>query len=238
MPSLKELMTPQNVGILIYSELMPIPGGVLEQVEKAEKAFDLLGGAMPERASLPARDDVEKTPRQRAAINRDIVAFLSVEPLKMWTPRQIFNAAIKSAYPKQTIEQLQTRLKSNAGKPDMWIAAGGKYGMAGAEAKASTTKAKASTTEANTNVVPAPPALPGEKTQARVFSYIEAHLGCTKAQVIAAFKTSPNPVKENHVGIALGRLRSKSKKITDTENGPYWTLPAATMVPTTTTSAS
>jgi hypothetical protein len=227
MPSLKELMTPKNVGILIYCGVVPIPDGVLEQVENAEKAFERLGlgGTMPERAVRQAPGVPSLLPRGRASINRDIVAFLSTEPLTMRTPRQVWSG-IKSAYPKQTSETVQTRLKNNAGKPGMWIAAGGKYGMLGAEAKVSTTKANASTTEVNTNVVPAPGAAPGEKLQPRVYAYIEAYPGYTKAQVIMAFKTSPTPARENHVSIAIGRLRT-SKKITDAEDGPYWPLLAA-----------
>ena len=229
MPSIKELMTPQNVGIMIYSELMPIPAGMRGQAEKAEKAFELLGlgGTVPVSAVRPAPGESEKTSRGRGApaMNEAIVGYLSTDPLMMRTPTQILRG-IKTSRPNLKIEALQARLKRDAGKPGLWIVAGGKYGMPGAEAKTSPTKANASTTEVNTNVEPAPGAAPGEKLQPRVYAYIEAHPGYTKAQVIGAFKASPTPARENHVGIAIGRLRT-SKKITDAEDGPYWALRAA-----------
>jgi hypothetical protein len=225
MPSLKELMTQENVGILIYCGVVPIPDGVLDQVEKAEKAFERLGVATPERASNAAPSEVERTPRQRASMNNGIVAFLSTLPLTMRTPRQVWSS-IKSANPKQTVESVTTRLKNNAGKTGLWIMAAGKYGMPGAEAATSTTKANPTTTKAEANVEPASAAASGEKLQPRVLAYIEAYPGCTKSQVSSAFKTSPSPAKANHVGVALARLR-KSKRITDMENGPYWPLPAA-----------
>ena len=229
MPSLKELMTPKNVGILIYCGVVPIPDGVLEQVENAEKAFERLGlgGTMPERAVRQAPGVPSLLPRGRASINRDIVAFLSTEPLTMRTPRQVWSG-IKSAYPKQSTEAVQTRLKKDAGKPGMWIAAGNKYGMPGAVTAVGGKSKTATSTAANDlSVPPAPAAAPGETAQPRVLAYIKAHGGYTKAQVISAFKTSPNPVRYNHVGVAIQRLRG-TKMITDSENGPYWSLAAAT----------
>jgi hypothetical protein len=170
MPSIKELMTPQNVGIMIYSELMPIPGGVLERVEQAEKAFELLGLAgTPERMVVVPVSYPEKTPRVRASVNTDIVAFLSTEPLTPRTPRQVWGA-IKSAYAKQTIETVQTRLKKEAGKPGLWIPVGNKYGMPGAVARVGAnsktktkTKTKTSAAANDPSVAPAPAAAPGEK---------------------------------------------------------------------------
>jgi hypothetical protein len=215
---------------MIYTELMPIPGGVLEQVAKAEKAFEGLGlgGVTPQRAVRQAPSDPEKTPRTRtSSINNAIVDFLSTTPLTMRTPRQVWSG-IKSAYPKQTTEAVQTRLKKDAGKPGLWIAAGNKYGMPGAGAAVGAKSATATSVAANDlSVPPAPAAAPGETAQPRVLAYIKAHGGYMKAQVISAFKRSPNPVRYNHVGVAVTRLR-QSKMITDSENGPYWSLAAAT----------
>jgi hypothetical protein len=241
LPSLKELMTPKNLGILIYSELMPSPDVVLEQVvEAAEKAFERLGlgGTMPERPlKFVPSGDSEKIPRTRASKNNNIAAFLSTEPLTMRTPRQVWNG-IKSAYPKQTTESVQTILRNNAGKPGLWIVAGNKYGMPGAVFAAGTksksknkNKNKIATSAAanNLSVPPAPAAAPGEKAQARVFAYIAVYPYSSKADVISAFKASPDPIRENHVGMAIARLRI-SKKITDKENGPYVALPTAAAV--------
>jgi len=215
-----------QAGAQIYSGMLPIPETELPKVENAFETFKAAcENAVIGTGRVPSAEEPGTGQRGRGAppMNNDIVAFLSTEPLTMRTPRQVWSG-IKSAYPKQTTETVQTRLKNNAGKPGMWIVGpGNKYGMPGAT---TTTGANTSTTEANANVVPAPGAAPGEKVQPRVFAYIEAHPGYTKAQVIGAFKASPTPIRENHVGVAIGRL-VRAKKITDAEDGPYWPLAAA-----------
>jgi hypothetical protein len=229
-----------QAGAQIYSGLLPIPETELPKVATALETFkeaceNALIGSIP-TVSLEVTDFIGKVvatgmsppTRVRGAppMNEAIVGYLSTQARAWCTPNQILRG-IKTSRPSLKIEALQKRLKKDAGQPGMWIvSAGGKYGMPGAEAKTSTTKTNASTAEVNTNVEPAPAGLPGETVQPRVLAYIETHPGYTKAQVIAAFKASPNPVKENHVGAAIARMR-KSKKITDTENGPYWALPAA-----------
>ena len=221
MPSIKELMTPQNVGIMIYAEVMPIPGGVLEKVEKAEKAFERLGlGGMPERVVLPATYP-EKTPRVRASINNDIVAFLSTEPLTTRTPRQVWGA-IRSAYPKQTTETVQTRMKKEAGKSGLWIPVGNKYGMPGAEGAAKTPAAAA-----NASAKAAAPA--GTKREDLIYGHVVTHPGCAKADVIAIWKGqmfNGKEIQPKYIGIDLGRL-VKAKKITGGKTGPYWPAAAA-----------
>jgi hypothetical protein len=211
---------------MIYTELMPIPGGVLEQVAKAEKAFELLGGVTPERAVRPAPSESETTPRTRASsINNAIVAFLSKGPLTMRTPRQVWSS-IKSAYPKQTTETVQTRLKKDAGKPGLWIPMGNKYGMPGATAAVGAKNTTATSAEANANVVPAPAAVAGEKAQTRILNYVTAHGGQSQRQVISAFAASLTPIKAQYVGVELSRL-IKAKKITGSKTSPYWALAAA-----------
>lgn len=231
MPTLpKQLAAPiYQAGAMIYGKLLPIPETELPKVETAFETFiAACENALNGTDRVPTGAELGTNQRGRGAppMNNDIIAFLSTEPQTLRTPRQIW-VGIKSTYPLLTSDKLQARLKNNAGKPGMWIVGpGGKYGMPGAGAKTSTTKANASTTKANVNVVPAPAASPDEKAQPRVYAYIEAHPGYTKAQVIAAFKTSADPVRENIVGVALSRLR-RGKQITDAEEGPYWTLRVA-----------
>jgi hypothetical protein len=229
MPSLKELMTPQHLGILIYCGIVPPPDGILEQVEEAEKAFERLGlgGATPMRTVTPT-PFIEKVTRVRASITRDIVAFLSTVPLTMRTPRQVWSA-IKSANPKQTTDTVQTRLKNNAGKPDLWISGpGNKYGMPGAVAAVGIKNKTATSVAANDlSVPPAPAAVAGEKAQTRILNYVIAHGGYLQAHLISAFAASPTPIKAQYVGVELSRL-VKAKKITDSNaKGPYWSLAAA-----------
>jgi hypothetical protein len=223
MPTLpKELVTPELYGMMIYCGALPIPDGAVEQVEKA---FERLGGAMPERTGHQPQKISGENTRSRGSINNAIISCLSTAPMKMWTPRQVLSG-IKSANPRVTVESLQTRMKNNAGKPGMWIVGPGpKYGMPGAMTKAPAAKTT-TTSEANANVVPAPSALAGEKRQARVLAYITAYPGHTKPELFAAFAASPTPVKAQYVGVDLSRL-IKGKKITDSENGPYSPLVAA-----------
>jgi hypothetical protein len=113
----------------------------------------------------------------------------------------------------------------------MWIPVGNKYGMPGAVSTMGTnSKTATSAAVADLSVVPAPAGAKGEKAQPRVLAYIKAHHGYTKAQVISAFETSPDPIKPNITGVAISRLR-RSKTITDSETGPYWPLAAAKPMP-------
>jgi hypothetical protein len=212
MPTLRpEYVTPQLYGNLISCEVLPIPDGGVEQVQKV---FERLGNAMPQPGNGIA-------PRQRTSTNDQIIAYLSTTPGEMKTPTAILKALGPSLPKTTTVDTLATRLKNGAGKSGMWIVEKGKYGMPVMASDASPPEQK---------VAPATKekAAKGPSLQNALLAFIQANPKCTKEEVNAHFVGyAGKKIKVNHIGVAISRLIT-AKKISGGQDGPYTAIEVAT----------
>jgi hypothetical protein len=206
MPTLRpEYVTPQLYGNLISCEVLPIPDGGVEQVQKV---FERLGTA-PQPGNGIA-------PRQRTSTNDQIIAYLSTTPGEMKTPNVILKALLPTLPKNTTVETLGTRLKKGA-KDGLWGTKAGKYGMP---------------PMATSEAVPAAAAPVANKKQAKsstsqdaVLAWIRAHSPCTKEELHAGARYKDKPIRVNHIGVAIKRLRD-AKLIDGGQDGPYTEIPA------------